>query len=83
MYGPPQSCKRKTEKDKLVCANVFGLWWSQRPLASLGWVYQGLPQCSLAHAIQYADMRLQGELEGCLRPQILVFPEVAQCVPLA
>ncbi len=25
MYGPPQSCKRKTEKDSLVCANVFGL----------------------------------------------------------
>jgi hypothetical protein len=32
-YGPPRSCKRKTEKDKLVCANVFGLWWSQRLLA--------------------------------------------------
>jgi hypothetical protein len=28
MYGPPQSCKRKTENDGLVCANVFGLWWS-------------------------------------------------------
>jgi len=25
LYGPPQSCKRKTEKDSLVCANVFGL----------------------------------------------------------
>jgi hypothetical protein len=35
MYGPPQSCKRKTEKDKLVCANVFGLWWSQRLLAMM------------------------------------------------
>ena len=30
MYGPPQSCKRKTENNSLVCANVFGLWWSQR-----------------------------------------------------
>jgi hypothetical protein len=35
MYGPPQDCKRKTEKDKLVCANVFGLWWSQRLLAMM------------------------------------------------
>jgi hypothetical protein len=35
MYGPPQSCKRKTEIDKLVCANVFGLWWSQRLLAMM------------------------------------------------
>jgi hypothetical protein len=29
MYGPPQSCKRKTKERQLVCANVFGLEWSQ------------------------------------------------------
>ena len=29
MYGPPQSCKRKTKKWQMVCANVFGLEWSQ------------------------------------------------------
>jgi len=28
MYGPPQSCKRKTKDDSLVCVNVFGLEWS-------------------------------------------------------
>ena len=25
----------KTENDRVVCANVFGLWWSQRPLAMM------------------------------------------------
>jgi hypothetical protein len=29
MYGPPQDCKRKTGMDSVVCANVFGLCWSQ------------------------------------------------------
>jgi hypothetical protein len=29
MYGPPQSRKRKTKERQLVCANVFGLEWSQ------------------------------------------------------
>ena len=35
MYGPPQNCKRKIENDSSVCANVFGLWWSQRLLAMM------------------------------------------------
>lgn len=28
-----RKCKRKNEEWQVVCANVFGLWWSQRLLA--------------------------------------------------
>jgi hypothetical protein len=28
MYGPPPFCKRRMKMTELVCANVFGLYWS-------------------------------------------------------
>ena len=33
MYGPPPFCKRIVRKAELVCANVFGLYWSSELLA--------------------------------------------------
>ena len=33
MYGPPPFCKRKMRMTELVCANVFGLYWSSELLA--------------------------------------------------
>jgi hypothetical protein len=33
MYGPPPFCKRKVRMTELVCANVFGLYWSRELLA--------------------------------------------------
>ena len=33
MYGPPPFCKRKVRMTELVCANVFGLYWSSELLA--------------------------------------------------
>ena len=33
MYGPPPFCKREMRMTELVCANVFGLYWSSELLA--------------------------------------------------
>jgi len=33
MYGPPPFCKRRMRMAELVCANVFGLYWSSDLLA--------------------------------------------------
>jgi len=33
MYGPPPYCKRKVRMTEMVCANVFGLYWSSELLA--------------------------------------------------
>ncbi len=33
MYGPQPFCKRKVRMTELVCANVFGLYWSSELLA--------------------------------------------------
>jgi hypothetical protein len=30
MYGPPPGCKRKVRGTRLVCANVYGLCWSEK-----------------------------------------------------
>jgi hypothetical protein len=35
MYGPPLRRKQKSERDRLVCANVYGLCWSSSLLARM------------------------------------------------
>ena len=60
MYGPPQDCKRKTEKEKLVCANVFGLWWSPflrtLHLAYFGFLRRTIPLAILAPGVLAATL---------------------------
>jgi hypothetical protein len=43
MYGPPPNCKRKMRGTGLVCANVYGLDWSEKTPGHDGMRYALFP----------------------------------------